>query len=37
MNYLRPEINKEEWSLDEDLKLVDCLNRFGKNWKVIEQ
>lgn len=37
MNYLRPDINKEEWTLEEDLKLVECLNKFGKNWKVIEQ
>ena len=36
MNYLRPEINKHEWTLEEDLKLVDCLNKYGKDWKEIE-
>ena len=37
LNYLRPEINKDEWTLQEDLKLVECLNKYGKDWKEIEE
>ena len=37
LNYLRPEIKKEEWTLEEDLKLVELLNRYGKEWKIIER
>ena len=37
MNYLRPEIKKDDWTLEEDLKLIDFLNRYGKNWKLIEK
>jgi len=34
-NYARPGIDKSEWSLDEDLKLVALINKNGKNWKLI--
>ena len=37
MNYLRPEIRKDEWTLEEDLLLVNLLNKNGKNWKFIEE
>ena len=37
MNYLRPEIRKDEWTLDEDLLLVNLLNNNGKDWKMIEE
>lgn len=36
-NYLRPEIKKDEWTLEEDLKLIELLNRYGKEWKIIER
>ena len=37
MNYLRPEIRKDEWTVQEDLLLVDLLNTNGKDWKMIEE
>jgi hypothetical protein len=32
MNYLRPEINREPWTLKEDLALIELLREFGKEW-----
>lgn len=26
-----------EWTVEEDLLLVNLLNKYGKNWKLIEQ
>ena len=37
MNYLRPEIRKDDWTLEEDVLLVNLLNNNGKNWKIIEE
>ena len=36
MNYLRPEINREPWGLDDDLLLIKLLKNYGKNWNLIE-
>lgn len=36
MNYLRPNIKKDDWSMEEDLKLINLMNRYGKNWKFLE-
>ena len=36
MNYLRPEIKRDDWTLQEDLLLVNLLNAHGKNWKILE-
>ena len=36
MNYLRPEINKEPWGLEDDLLLIELLREHGKNWNLIE-
>ena len=37
INYLRPEIKKDDWTVDEDLKLIQFLNMYGKNWKFLEE
>lgn len=37
MNYLKPEISKEDWSLTEDMQLVDLLNSYGTDWKIVEE
>lgn len=37
MNYLKPEISKEDWSLTEDIQLVDLLNSYGTDWKIVEE
>ena len=37
MNYLRPEINKEPWTLEEDLALIELLREFGKDWGEVEK
>ena len=37
MNYLRPEINKEPWTLEEDLALIELLREYGKEWLEVEK
>lgn len=37
MNYLRPDINKEEWSLQEDQKILELIAQHGTKWKRIQQ
>jgi len=36
-NYLRPDIKKDDWSVEEDQKILDLLSRFGTKWKTIQQ
>ena len=36
VNYLRPEIKRDDWTLEEDMLLVNLLNEHGKNWRAIE-
>lgn len=35
INYLRPDINKEKWNLEDDLLLIELLKKYGKNWNLI--
>ena len=35
-NYLRPDLSKEEWTLEEDLELIDLFNTYGKDWRLIQ-
>ena len=35
INYLRPDINKEKWTLEDDLLLIELLKKYGKNWNLI--
>lgn len=37
MNYLRPEIKRDHWSIEEDMKIIECINKYGKKWKQIEK
>lgn len=37
VNYLKPEISKGEWTLEEDVELVRLFNLHGKDWRAIEQ
>lgn len=30
-----PNISKEPWTLEEDLKLIELFNKHGKKWKKI--
>jgi hypothetical protein len=32
-----PNISKEPWTLEEDLKLIELYNMFGKRWKSIAE
>lgn len=32
-NYLRPGVMDCDWTLENDLKLVELLNLYGKSWK----
>ena len=34
---LKPEINKSDWKLEEDLHLINLLGEHGKNWQVLEE
>lgn len=36
MNYLRPNINKDEWSLEEDMKILELIGKHGTKWKSIQ-
>ena len=36
LNYLRPGINKDEWSLAEDMRILELLKRHGTKWKLIQ-
>lgn len=37
INYLRPNINRDEWSLEEDLKILDLMTKHGTKWKCIQK
>ena len=37
MNYLRPDIKKDDWSVEEDQKILALLSRLGTKWKAIQQ
>jgi hypothetical protein len=37
VNYLRPDINREEWSLQEDQKILELIGKYGTKWKSIQQ
>ena len=36
MNYLKSDVCKTDWSLEEDVLLTELLNTYGTNWKIIE-
>lgn len=36
MNYLKPDLLKSEWTIEEDLELIRLINFYGKDWKIIE-
>ena len=38
VNFLRPNLNNERWSIEEDLRLVDLINKYGRKWnKIVEE
>lgn len=37
MNYLRPEIKRDQWTMEEDLQIIELINKYGKRWKLIER
>ena len=36
-NHLRPGVDHGEWTIDEEMALMELLNRHGKEWKKILQ
>ena len=36
IDYLKFDISRDRWTLEEDVKLVELLNVHGRNWKNIE-
>jgi len=36
-NYLRPGVSDDEWSLREDLLILDLVKTYGKNWKLLKE
>ena len=36
-NFLRPDINKGAWNLEEDLLLIKLLKQVGKDWDELER
>jgi hypothetical protein len=36
-NYLRPNLTTKEWTLAEDLLLIDLVNEHGLDWKVVQK
>lgn len=36
-NYLKTDLNRNDWTLEEDLELIRLINLHGKNWKAIEE
>jgi hypothetical protein len=37
LNSLRPNIVVEDWKVDEDLKICQLINKYGKKWKLFEE
>ena len=35
-NYLRPDINKDDWSIEEDQKILKLISEHGTKWKTIQ-
>jgi hypothetical protein len=35
INFIRPNISQDDWTIEEDLKLVDLINKYGQKWKKI--
>lgn len=36
-NYLRPNLTTKEWTLDEDLLLVQLINHHGMDWEMFQK
>jgi hypothetical protein len=36
-NYLHPSISNKSWTIEEDQKLVQLIQQYGKKWKKISQ
>lgn len=37
VNHLSPDVKKEDWTMDEDQRLVELQTKYGNRWKVISQ
>jgi hypothetical protein len=37
VNFLRADIKRDQWNLEEDLRVIGLINKYGKKWKLIEQ
>lgn len=37
MNSLRPNIVNEDWKVDEDKKICELINTYGRKWKLFEE
>ena len=36
-NHLDPNINKEKWTEEEDMTIIDAHKRFGNRWALISK
>jgi myb proto-oncogene protein len=36
-NYLNPEINKEPWTIEEDLLLISLVKQYGRKWSMFSK
>ena len=37
INFVRPNISHDDWTIEEDLHLINLLNKHGRKWKKIEE
>ena len=37
LNFLRPNINKDKWTAEEDIQLIELVKKYGHHWKIIEK
>ena len=35
-NFLNPNLDGKEWTVEEELKLIDLINEHGQKWKVLQ-
>ena len=36
VNFLSPDINRDDWTLEEDSKILELVGKYGTKWKKIQ-
>lgn len=36
-NFLQPNLDKKQWTIEEDLQLIELINKEGQRWKYIQE